>query len=244
LAFVDDQAFEREEVKAGLPQVALIDAKDCAGIPDRPECQVPVTEESRQRRQMYRQQELRDTTLENFKGDYSAFLRDCHIQLEIGPLAEANLDRVYELAQRTNQMNFSGNRYPQDQLRAIMASDHHETIVMKCSDRFGSYGIVGFAVVDTREPRLLDLMFSCRIQSKRVEHAFFTSLLSRHRQTEPRDFYANYKKTDKNAPAGRVFEEIGFERVDEKDGITSFVFRSDTDIPDDKIIRVIPDARS
>ncbi|MCX6575316.1 MAG: HAD-IIIC family phosphatase [Candidatus Aminicenantes bacterium] len=244
LAFIDDQEFEREEVKAALPQVALIDAKDCAALPDRAECQVPVTEESRQRRLMYRQQEQRDATLDNFKGDYSAFLKDCHIQLQIGPLNEENIERVYELAQRTNQMNFSGNRYPQDKLQEIMRSDAYETYVMKCTDKFGSYGIVGFAVVDIHEPRLLDLMFSCRIQSKRVEHAFFSFLLNRLVRLKPGAIYANYKRTEKNAPAGKVFEEVGFERAGEEAGITSFIFDAGRSIPDDKIIEVLVEANS
>ena len=200
LAFVDDQPFEREEVRAALPQVAVIDARESAGLPDRPECRVPVTEESRARRSLYRQQERRDAVLEAFPGDYTSFLKDCGIQLRLSPLSEANLERVYELAQRTNQMNFSGNRYPREQLREIMRSPHHETFVMGCSDKFGSYGIVGFAVVDLREPRLLDLMFSCRIQSKRVEHAFLGYLLTRYARLQSRDLHASYRRTEKNGP--------------------------------------------
>ena len=90
-----------------------------------------------------------------------------------------NLKRVYELAQRTNQLNFSGNRYQEAQLVEIMGSDFLETYVIDCSDRFGDYGIVGFGVVDIRVPLLLDLMFSCRIQGKRVEHAVLSFLLKR-----------------------------------------------------------------
>ncbi len=87
-------------------------------------------------------------------------------------MTEENLERVHELTQRTNQMNFSGNRYDREVLREIvrkLSSRHH---VLSCEDRFGSYGVIGFSLVDRREPRMTDLMFSCRMQSKRVEHAF------------------------------------------------------------------------
>ena len=53
LAFVDDPAFEREEVAASTPHVAVIDARDAARLQSRPECNVPITDEGRQRRVMY-----------------------------------------------------------------------------------------------------------------------------------------------------------------------------------------------
>jgi len=238
VAFVDDQEFEREEVKAALPQVVVIDAADYVNIPDRPECRVPVTTESKSRRLMYREQEQRKTALESHTGDYIGFLRDCRMEIGISSLNDTNLARVYELAQRTNQLNFSGNRYPQAQLTEIMRSRFLETYVIDCSDRFGNYGIVGFAVVDIRVPRLLDLMFSCRIQGKRVEHAVLSFLLERFVSGKKQDFYANYRKTSKNAESGRVFEEAGFECVRDNEGVLSLVFRHGHEIFDDKIIKM------
>lgn len=241
IAFVDDQPFEREEVRAALPEVAVIDAAECLTIPARPECQVPVTKESRTRRTMYREEEQRLTAQKATGGDYIAFLRECRLEMRISALAESNLMRVYELAQRTNQMNFSGRRYPEAQLAEIMKSPSFETYVIDCRDRFGEYGIVGFAVVDVREPRLLDLMFSCRIQSKRVEHAVLTFLLRRFVQDKGQDFYANYRKTPKNAPSGKVFDEMGFELVGESDGVLSLAFRTGREILDDQIVKVLHD---
>jgi len=238
VAFVDDQPFEREEVRAAMPQVAVIDAADCGNLPDRSECQVPVTEDSRKRRLMYQQQEKRASAAETYEGDYKQFLKDCDIRLQISPLSADNLERVYELAQRTNQMNFSGNRYPREQLQEIIQTADHNTYVMSCADRFGRYGIVGFALVDTREPRLLDLMFSCRIQNKRVEHAFLSFLLSQFVGEQARDFYANYRPTPKNAPSGRVFDEMGFEQIEDKDGVRSLAFRRARPIPADGIIAI------
>lgn len=239
LAFVDDQPFEREEVRAALPQVTVIDAAEFAAIGNRPECQVPITEESKARRQMYRQQEQREVAMKSHNGDYKAFLKGCDIRLTISPLNDENLERVYELAQRTNQMNFSGNRYPREALRELIGSPGKQTFVMKCEDKFGSYGVVGFSVVDVREPRLLDLMFSCRIQSKRVEHAFLAFLLNKFGATGNRDFFANYRKTPKNTASGKVFEEIGFETEREQKGMSSLKFAAGRAVPDDGIITLI-----
>jgi FkbH-like protein len=243
LAFVDDQPFEREEVTSVLPQVTVVDTSEVHAIPARPECQVPVTEESRQRRLMYRQEEQRERIFESFQGDYVQFLRDCRIELELSPLSPENLERVYELAQRTNQMNFSGARYSRAQLQELHQSPVHETYVIRCTDRFGSYGIVGFSVVDTQEPRLLDLMFSCRIQGKHVDLAFLAHVLDKFSRPERRDFFANFRKTDKNAPAGQVFEEIGFEVVGEHDGVLSLGFLKARAIPREGVVRIVETGR-
>jgi FkbH-like protein len=237
-AFVDDQLFEREEVKAALPQVIAIDAADYLNIAARPECSVPVTPESTSRRVMYREQEQRHTALESHEGRYIEFLRNCQMRVGIRPLDAANLRRVYELAQRTNQLNFSGSRYLEAQLVEIMRSTVLETFVIDCSDRFGQYGIVGFAVVDIREPRLLDLMFSCRIQGKRVEHAVLGFLLKRFMQLKEQEFFANYRRTSKNAASGKVFEEMGFESVAADEAGDSLVFRKGREILDEQVVKI------
>jgi FkbH-like protein len=238
LAFVDDQVFEREEVASLHPEVTTIDAAEYEVIAQRPECQAPITDESRARRQMYRTQLKREADLDAHHGDYFGFLRACEMEIHIWHLSDENLRRVYELAQRTNQMNFSGSRYKEDQLREIMASRNLETCVISCNDRFGEYGIVGFAVIDLEKPALIDLMFSCRVQSKRVEHAVLTFLLQRFVTAEGNDFYANYRRTDRNAPSGKVFEEMGFESLSENDGVSLLIFRRQQQILDDNIVKV------
>ena len=236
IAFVDDQAFEREEVKASLPGITVMDVPRHSELLERPECQVTVTAESRARRQMYREQEQRDAIRESCGGGYLEFLRACGMEVKLRPLSEENLKRVYELAQRTNQMNFSGSRYQEPELRAMLDSPALKGCVVECRDRFGEYGIVGFAVVDTTIPRLNDLMFSCRVQAKRVEHAVLGWLIARF--AGGRDFYARYRRTERNTPSGKVFEEMGFAVAEENDNNLLLVFRSECAIPDDGLVRV------
>jgi FkbH-like protein len=159
--------------------------------------------------------------------------------MQIEPLSPANVERVHELTQRTNQMNFSGNRYERKLLEEIAADRSQDAYVIGCRDRFGSYGIVGFSIVDSSEPRLTDLMFSCRIQAKRVEHAFLSYLLRKYIKATGSDFWADYRKTPRNAPSGRVFEDIGMEEKAERDGVTALVFPHDRAIPDDGIVTIV-----
>lgn len=237
--FVDDSQFELEQVKAVCPEVRLFDAAQYRTLPEMKECQVPVTSESKERRKMYQVEAERQDLAEGFGNDYMAFLRHCQIQLSIRPLTQENLDRVHELTQRTNQMNFSGNRYDRDVLKGILATPHLDTYVLSCEDRFGSYGVVGFSIVDNREPRMTDLMFSCRIQSKRVEHAFLGYIVRYYAKQSGKDFWANYRKTPRNAPSGKVFADLGMEEVGVSDGLTSLVLRKNLELPDDGVIKIV-----
>lgn len=238
LMLVDDSEFELAQVQAGCPGVQVLHADRYREIAELPQAKVPVTEESTSRRKMYQQDAVRSGAADSFAGDYLGFLRDCRIELRIEPISPANLERVHELTQRTNQMNFSGNRYERKLLEEISGTPHLDTYVIGCQDRFGTYGIVGFSIVDSREPRMTDLMFSCRIQAKRVEHAFLTYLLKKYRQRKDGDFRANWRKTPRNAPSGQVFADIGMREEETKDGVTSLVFSRELAIPDDEIVQI------
>lgn len=237
--FVDDSEFELAQVRWGCPGVRTLSANKYASLLEMKECDLPVTAESSQRRSMYRQEAVRRTAAQTFSGDYFEFLRDCQLSAIIEPLTPANLERVHELTQRTNQMNFSGNRYRRDVLQQMLNSETLDLHVLHCQDRFGSYGVVGFAVVDKLQPRITDLMFSCRIQGKRVEHAFLTVLLKRYISQSGKDLFADYRKTERNAPAGRVFEDLGFEKVGKNNGVATLVFRKHKPVHDDDIVQVV-----
>ncbi|HEV3483137.1 MAG TPA: HAD-IIIC family phosphatase [Candidatus Acidoferrales bacterium] len=239
ILFIDDSEFEREQVHAVLPTVQMLDARDYQSLLDLPELSAPLTEESSNRRKMYRMEHERQKTAEGFGQDYLAFLRYCAIRVALRPMDQENLERVHELTQRTNQMNFSGNRYDRKRLAEILKAPHLETYVIKCDDRFGSYGVVGFAIVDTREPRLTDLMFSCRVQSKRVEHAFLSHIIRKYTSDLRPNFHANYRKTPRNAPSGKAFEDIGFIERECVDGVSRLVVSRQKLALEDGIIKIV-----
>jgi FkbH-like protein len=239
LLFVDDSPFERSQVMAMFPEVETLDATEYLAILDLARCQVPITAESKTRRKMYQTEQGRQAVAETFGEDYQAFLKDCEIEITLSSLMAENMERVHELTQRTNQMNFSGKRYERSMLQDIQNSSYLDTYVISCKDRFGSYGIVGFGVVDSREPRLTDLMFSCRVQAKRVEHAFLVHVIQKYRNLADKDFCASYKKSPRNLPSGKVFEDIGMREVGTADGVTDLVMTRGIEVPDDRVIRVV-----
>lgn len=238
ILFVDDSEFELQEVMGVCPEIRVLNSKDYRSLPERSECIVPITEESRQRRKLYQVEVHRQNIAQSFSNDYMAFLRHCQIKLTVRPMGPENLQRVHELTQRTNQMNFSGNRYDRDVLKSVLSNSDLDTFVLSCEDRFGNYGVVGFSIVDRREPRMTDLMFSCRVQSKRVEHAFLAWVVGKYKSETGKDFYANYRKTPRNAMSGQVFADLGMEEIETLDGVSSLRFAQGKEVPEDGVIEV------
>jgi FkbH-like protein len=235
MTFIDDSTFERAEVHNACPTVRVIDVTEYRTLPARAEFQVPLTAESSNRKQLYRLQQLRETALDSSQSTYLEFLRDARLELTLTSLSADNIPRVHELTQRTNQMNFSGNRYTRPKLDAIIENPQLDTYVIDCRDRFGIYGTIGFCVLDRQANLVIDLVFSCRIQSKRVEHGFLIYLLQTHRAGGADDFYVSYQRTSRNENASKVFDDLGFEALDDKNGVCVLVFRADRDIPEDNI---------
>jgi FkbH-like protein len=219
LAFVDDSPFEREQVRSSLPSVRVYDAAEAAELPRHPAFDVPTTDEASQRRAFYRGQQARSEAMQGFSGEYLDFLRSCEIHLTVHTRPQGRIDRLHELVQRTNQLNFSGNRYTRVDLEALLRDPSYEAYALACEDRFGAYGIIGFALVERRTPRLVDLALSCRVQAKHVEHAFLAFLLARHRARGDAALEALYRRSERNRAAGAVFEDLGFEAL-EGDGET------------------------
>lgn len=238
-AFIDDQPFERDEVKSLNPDVRVYDALEYDKLLSMPEFNPRVSSESHLRRQLYQYEKTRQDELSTFDGDYLTFLQSCEITLNIDQATIEKIERIQELVQRTNQLNFSGNRYQREQIEEIMANEEKDAFVIDCYDKYGIYGTIGFAIVNNRNAQLIDLMFSCRVQSKRVEHAFISFLLSYYKKQDHSHLTALYKESDRNKKAATVFTDMNFSIKEKQDNLTTFAYDLAKPIPDDGVIKVI-----
>jgi FkbH-like protein len=237
--FIDDQPFERGEVETFLPEVEVLPDSAIPGLLQRPRLDVPVTAESAQRRLMYKTEEQRQAAFDETASDYNEFLRGCDIRLTVAPLSAPTILRVFELSQRTNQLNVSGRRYTREELEAMVANGAGErTYVLSCADRFGDYGIIGFCVLDPQTRAVESFFMSCRVQRKRVENAFFGLLSAELAEARVDLVRIGYCKTAKNGAAVRMLSELGFEYEAQDDEHGVFLRRSDAPVADADIVTV------
>jgi FkbH-like protein len=238
-AFIDDQQFERDQVVAANPGVRAYDSVDPRALLSLPEFSPPVSSESASRRLFYRSEEHRVREGEQFGGDYLGFLQTCNMRANVTPARSASFDRIQELVQRTNQLNYSGTHYSRAQIEAFLSDEANDGFVVSCVDNYGEYGTVGFVLVDRQKPQLRDAMFSCRIQFKRVEHAVITFLLHHYRAQGAEGFEARFNETKKNAAAAQVFADMGFKEVRRDGDARLFRFEYESPIPNDGIVSVL-----
>lgn len=210
-AFVDDNPFELGEVGQALPTVTCISVDSISTLDQDPRFKGSESGDAAQRRKYYQDAIVRESAREESGGDYLRFLASCKIELDIHPFAPGDFDRVCELIQRTNQLNFSGRKYKRDEIQPILDDGGLEKWVLKCRDRFGSYGTVGFGIV-RRTPSAVeveDFMLSCRVQGKFIEQAFFSFLVADSAHAGAERLWVNFHPTDRNKPARQVLESTG-----------------------------------
>lgn len=237
LAFIDDMAFERQEVAACWPQVRTYDAAEAENLLQRPEFDVPATEESRVRRQMYRAEEKRNVLLAASHTDITEFLRKCNLKLHLFEPATAEQKlRCYELVVRTNQLNMSGIKYTPEEFEAVLGREGHRNFAFSCADDFGSYGIVGFGQYRVEGKTLIftEFAMSCRVAGKSVESALFAHLLKVENCESGR---FSVQKTKKNILLRNSLEGIGFRKEAENPEGVAYIF--DKELRNCKIVKVL-----
>jgi len=220
-ALIDDSPFERAEVQNALPQVRAYSVDQIPSLLSLEEFNVPVTEASKQRRLSYLTEIKREEEKSSFIGDYEEFLRSCKMKVRVFvPREESHILRCLELIQRANQLNMSNRRYSAAEFNTLLSTPGMMCLSLDCSDRFGEYGIVGFVCVDeNREsPMIRDMVLSCRVAQKRVEHTFLEWLASHEAERGMKVLEAELIRTARNQPLLQVFEDLRFAVVAEQDG--------------------------
>ncbi len=222
-AFIDDSAFERAEVAARHPSVRVYTERDVPALLTRPEFDVPVTEESRRRRSYYVAESGRKALAAGCGSDYEAFLRSCEMNARVfTPAAAEHVERSLELLHRTNQLNLTTHRYTRQELDALLHDPSVLALCTACRDRFGDYGIVGFATLKPEGEQLflVDFVFSCRVAQKKVENAWFAWVAGEARASGYDRLFARYVPTSRNHVLLTALHEVGFAEVDRLDGAT------------------------
>jgi FkbH-like protein len=219
LAFLDDNPFEREQVRAALPEVTVI------GLPKNPleyasavrNCAVferlALSAEDQQRTEMYAAQKQRAGAEQNFqsKEDFFRFLEQ---EAELEPVSELTLARVAQLTQKTNQFNLTTRRYTEPQIAEMAKRPDWHIFSIKVRDRFGDHGLVGVVIAhDQGEQCEMDtFLLSCRVIGRTVETALLAHLAESAAQRGRKRLVGWFLPTKKNAPARDFFPQHGFER--------------------------------
>jgi len=221
IAFIDDNPFEREQMKAILPDVRVYDENIFEQLLYLPEFQPEfVTRESKDRTQFYIQEHQRQQVRGSMaRGD---FLEQCQFKIGVETMRPFEADRVTELIQRTNQLNASIKRYTKDQIISFSRDPNGDIFVVHVADKFGDYGLVGVCIGFRRNNvyEIDTLLFSCRIMSRGVEDYTLTTVLDYAKEHNFDQVIVRFTKGPKNDQMRAILSNNSFvESASEGDSV-------------------------
>ena len=222
LAFIDDNPFEREQLRKLVPEVNIIDLPEdplgyAAAVRDCPLFErLTVSSEDQQRTTMYAEQRERAQAEQNFqsKEDFFRYLQQ---EAEIAAVNPVTLARVAQLTQKTNQFNLTTRRYSEQQVQEMALKPGWQVLSISVRDRFGDHGLVGVAIThDDGESCEIDtFLLSCRVIGRSVETALLSRLADMAASRGRKHLKGWFLPTKKNSPAREFYAQHGFEKQEE-----------------------------
>ncbi|MEM7658257.1 MAG: HAD-IIIC family phosphatase [Bacteroidota bacterium] len=224
IVFLDDNPVERAEVRAALPQVAVPDlpkdpAKRLAYLRQCNFFEAASLSSSDSQRTQQHQAEAQRTASKPQFSDLKQFLQSLEMQAKVQPFQAAQLPRLAQLSQRTNQFNLRTLRYSEAELKLIMASPRHLTLQLELTDTFGPYGLIAMVIGEMQADGRLFLQhwcMSCRVFQRGVEQLTLNQLVSFARQMGATHLLGEIIATPKNGPVRELYQRLGFVQTEKE----------------------------
>lgn len=176
ILFIDDNVTNRKEVEHYNEGINTISELQISQILFMPELK-GKDDSTHSRLKQYKILEKKFEAKSSYS-DNEAFLRDSKIKIKFIRDVKPYKERIFELINRTNQLNFTKVRLEIEQLEELLNDNEVENVCLHVQDRFGDYGICGFYSLDIPNRRLRHFLFSCRILNLGIETYVYQKLSS------------------------------------------------------------------
>ncbi len=221
MVFVDDNPFEREMVKAGIPEIC---------VPDLPEDPAEYllflrslnlfetasfTEEDELRTKQYQEEAQRNILLRSFENE-NDFLANLGMVSDVRKFDAFTIPRVAQLTQRSNQFNLRTVRYTEEDIKRISADPGYFTISLTLEDRFGDHGLIGIIILKKEDDTSLFIdswIMSCRVLKRGMEDFTLNTIVSLAAANHFTKITAEYLPTKKNGIVKDHYKNLNFEPI-------------------------------
>ena len=173
--FLDDNQLNRHEVRHAAPGIQTAGPEVIDRLLDSPEL-AGKDDAGLTRLHQYQVLERKLADRSQVPSSNEDFLRSCDIRVGLFDDAGSEFARLYELVNRTNQLNFTKRRPGEEEFAALLADPSRRTGYVRARDRYGDYGICGFFALSADGRALTDFLFSCRTMNMGVEQWVYGQL--------------------------------------------------------------------
>jgi FkbH-like protein len=172
--FVDDNVGNLQEALHYAPDLQIADLSVLGDLLSLPQA-TGKDDRALTRVEQYRSLERKKADRKLAPVSNEEFLRSCAIEVDLAEPRPSDAERVLELVNRSNQLNFTKSRLTEQDFAALLDERSRcETRYVRVRDRYGDYGVSGF--YSLREGRLTHFVFSCRILHMGVEQWLYARL--------------------------------------------------------------------
>lgn len=171
--FLDDHPMNLQEAAYYNPGIQVATPADLPALLDLPQMQGNA-DPRLERLQQYRLLERRTRDRRQTAASNEEFLRQSGIQVALLTDCLPAIERIADLVQRANQLNFTKLRSSTEELTNLLTQSDVNAGGIMVQDRYGNYGVVGFYAL--RGGRLVHFVFSCRVMNMGVEQWLYQHL--------------------------------------------------------------------
>jgi FkbH-like protein len=224
--FLDDNPFERAWIRSQLPEVAVVELGPTpyTYVTDldrgRHFFSLTLTEEDRQRAEQYRREAAREA-LRHASSSMDDFLKELQMRGADEPIGSANLARVTQLVNKTNQFNLTTRRHSTAEIDALATHPRGWARAFRLTDRFGDHGLIGVLLCASAGDEAWEIdtwVMSCRVLGRGMERFMFDRTLTAARKMGVRRIVGVYRPTPRNGQVADLYSQLGFARVESSDG--------------------------
>jgi FkbH-like protein len=223
LVFVDDNPVERNLVRQELPEVEVPEiGEDPALFAEELHRSglfeaFVLTDDDRKRADAYRSNADR-SAVASIGTDIEAYLASLSMKVALRGFDSANLPRIVQLINKTNQFNLTTRRVTVAEVTAWMEDANCYTQTMRLEDRFGDSGLTGVLIAfhESDTLRIDNWLMSCRVLGRRIENVMIASLFDYARNSGVRTIAGEYIPTAKNGQVCDLYDRLGFTRVESR----------------------------
>ena len=209
--FIDDSVFERERVKAALPDVFVpnwpsdktryVEALQQLTTFDTP----IVTNEDKVRLETYKNEKERQSLYQGL-GSMDEWLKNLCLSVTVERLKPHNMPRAIQLLNKTNQVNLQTRRLTQVEYECWIKATTRSAWTVTVCDRFGNLGLVGLLSIEIEgvNANVVDFVLSCRAMGRKVEEVMIYFLTEYARSMCLQQLTMNFLRTTRNAPLDKI----------------------------------------
>jgi FkbH-like protein len=204
--FVDDNILEIQKVKKMVKGINCLHIDDPLNIKKKIENDLRfqkllILDEDLKKYKQYKirskYNQLREKNINNSK-----FFIKLQQKIKFYDCSKINFERALQLFNKTNQFNFTLNRYKNNELEKITNKKIYDIKLFDLKDKYGNHGIIGTYIIIIKENsvQIEDFVLSCRVINRYVEDYIILSIVKKYKNKKITIKYLNTGLNNKIVP--------------------------------------------